>query len=367
MIPDSISHFRIAGRLGGGGMGEVYQAQDLKLGRTLALKFLPERLSKNQQAVERFKLEARTASSLNHPNICTIYEIDESEGRQFIAMELLEGQTLKDRLASGRLSIHEIVDFGIQVADALAAAHDKGIIHRDIKPANIFITRREEAKVLDFGLAKLAMAQTPAETAPGGSLFETPGIEAGPLTESSAAVGTVAYMSPEQARGEEVDARSDLFSLGVVLFEMAAGHVPFQGSTLALTYDAILHKRPVSVRSVNPDVPEDLALVIHKALEKEREKRYQSAKELLLDLRRLQSGSHVTVPLRSRRFGFTILFLLVLLFVLASPFLWRALRPSRGPQLPGIRDIAVLPLSSAGDIPNHEEISGGLTEVITAG
>ncbi len=365
MFPESISHFRIAGRLGCGGMGEVYKAQDLKLGRELALKFLPERLLQNHQAVERFKLEARTASSLNHPNICTIYEIDESEGRQFIAMELLEGETLRDRLASGPLPQAEIVDFGIQVADALAAAHDKGIVHRDIKPANIFITQREEAKVLDFGLAKLAMAHNQTDSPVGGSRFETPGLDAGPLTDSMAAMGTVAYMSPEQARGEEVDARSDLFSLGVVLYEMATGKVPFQGSTLALTYDAIFHKQPASVRSVNPNAPSGLENVIHKSMEKDRKRRYQSAKDLLLDLHRLKTGRHVSVFPRRRRFSPGIATLLAILLVLIAPIAWRAFRPSRWSQLPHIRDVAVIPFSSAGDIPNHQEIGGGLMEVIS--
>lgn len=366
MIPDSISHFKINGRLGGGGMGEVYKAQDLRLGRSLALKFLPERLSQNQQAVERFKLEARTASSLNHPNICTIYEIDESEGRQFIAMELLEGQTLKDRVAASPVKPPEITDIAIQVADALAAAHEKGIIHRDIKPANIFITQRKEAKVLDFGLAKLAMAQGLAEFPSGTSMAETPNIAAGPNTNSFGLAGTIAYMSPEQARGEEVDTRSDLFSLGVVLYEMAAGYVPFKGATLALTFDEILHKDPEPMQSINPSFPPDLAHIIHKALEKSREKRYQSARDLLVDLRRLKLGQRVSGPVRSRSLRLLAVFLIVLLFVFAAPLLWRTLKKSPSPPAFGLMDLAVIPFSSAGDIPNHQDISSGIMEGITS-
>jgi eukaryotic-like serine/threonine-protein kinase len=284
MIGQTISHYRITGRLGSGGMGVVYEAQDLRLGRKVALKFLPEAMARDQAALDRFLLEARAASALNHPNICTIYAVETDAGQSFIAMELLEGQSLDTKLAAGPLPLEKLLDISTQLADALDAAHAKGIVHRDIKPANIFLTPRGQVKILDFGLAKLTRPDQ-METISG-----VPEVTAH-LTSPGSTVGTVAYMSPEQARGEELDARTDLFSLGTVVYQMATGQLPFSGSTSAVVFNGILERDPAPATQINPSLPAKLQEILEKLLEKDRELRYQSAADLRGDLKRLKRGS----------------------------------------------------------------------------
>jgi serine/threonine protein kinase len=353
MIGQTVSHYRILEKLGGGGMGIVYKAEDVKLGRRVALKFLSEDLFDDPQALERLRREARAASALEHPNICAIHDIDEHEGVSFIVMELVEGETLKDRLALRALPLDQMLDFGIQIADALDAAHSHGIVHRDIKPANILVTKRGQAKLMDFGLAKQA---GPPEGTPGatvGSAFPT-GIGEQHLTSPGSLIGTVAYMSPEQARAEELDSRTDLFSFGAVLYEMATGRQPFVGNTAAMVFDGILNHTPASPVRLNPDLPPALERIVNTALEKDRELRYQTAAELRADLKRLKRDSEsgrvaaATGTPRSRAPLWIGIAGVVLAAAVLAWFLAR--RPAApSPTAPrGQTSIAVLPFQSLG-------------------
>jgi non-specific serine/threonine protein kinase len=387
----TVSHYHLLGKLGGGGMGVVYKAEDLILGRHVALKFLPDVApapdagpanaalkggATDHQALERFQREARAASALNHPNICTIYEVNEYEGQPFIAMELLDGQTLKERIAAKPFKIDELLDVAIQITDALDVAHSRGIIHRDIKPANIFVTTRHQAKILDFGLAKLTAGASHGVHLPAEANTATATMGEEHLTSPGVAMGTVAYMSPEQARGEELDARTDLFSFGAVLYEMATGRQPFTGNTSAVIFNAILSLAPVSPVRLNPELPAEFEPIINKTLEKDREMRYQSASELRTDLKRLKrdtdSGRSAAIgtpasdvgavrePPLQRRWIWAAFGIAALALCLMAAALYY-LRFLRGPAN-AIDSIAVLPFANANGDPDTEYLSDGITE-----
>src|SRR5580700_1882089 len=371
MIGQTISRYRIVEKLGGGGMGVVYKAEDTELGRFVALKFLPDDVSRDPQALERFRREARAASALNHPNICTIYDIGKNGEQSYIAMEFLDGETLKHRIGAQPMESETVLALGIEMADALNAAHSKGVIHRDIKPANIFVTAEGHAKILDFGLAKVASS---GGRIPESAVMLEATADAGPaqLTSPGTALGTVAYMSPEQVRGKELDARTDLFSFGVVLYEMATGTLPFRGDTSGVVFESILNRTPASLARLNPEVHPELERIIDKALEKDRDTRYQHASDLLADLKRLKrqsESSRIVVQatpeakIRTKtNKGWTWTAAGVAVVALLAGFAWY-LRSGRAAQ---IDSIAVLPFTNVGGDATVDYLGDGITESLIA-